>query len=170
MMKADVNSRPAVASLYSGGSGSAQPSRSHPFSSIATSPDGSYAVAGGKDVLHVLRLNLDQIEEIRSVRISQVRCSSLCSMFVCNAKEPVYTFPPTQINFYDISSISNHLFLQLLFQEVKIHNIHICVMHCVSLGQLIQLLQLYQLPRRQGAGEGLISTLMMLHGVCLSHM
>eukprot|EP00571_Detonula_confervacea_P001238 CAMPEP_0172319194 /NCGR_PEP_ID=MMETSP1058-20130122/37079_1 /TAXON_ID=83371 /ORGANISM="Detonula confervacea, Strain CCMP 353" /LENGTH=990 /DNA_ID=CAMNT_0013034193 /DNA_START=210 /DNA_END=3181 /DNA_ORIENTATION=- len=56
---------------------------SHPFTSISLSPDSTHAVASGKDVLHVLRLNLEQnatgssdknvnrLEEIRSVRISQ---------------------------------------------------------------------------------------------------
>eukprot|EP00985_Skeletonema_marinoi_P035371 scaffold46374_cov168-Skeletonema_marinoi.AAC.1 len=44
----------------------------HPFSSISLSPEGKYAVASGRDVLHVLRLGLgDKMEEIRSVRIAQ---------------------------------------------------------------------------------------------------
>ncbi|KAL7543588.1 hypothetical protein ACHAXR_012881, partial [Thalassiosira sp. AJA248-18] len=97
---AAVNSRPVVASLYShssaapssspsarsgaaSGSSGSQPHRSHPFSSISLSPDKTHAVASGKDVLHVLRLNLDKdaggsivknvnrLEEIKSVRISQ---------------------------------------------------------------------------------------------------
>jgi len=90
-----VHSRPVVASLYSHSSAapnsspssrsgapsgnSSQPHRSHPFSSISLSPDSTYGVAAGKDVLHVLRLRLDnnnnarlnRLEEIRSVRISQ---------------------------------------------------------------------------------------------------
>src|SRR6056300_968339 len=51
---------------------SSQPS--HPFSSISLSPEGTYAVASGKDVLHVLKClgnNHSRLEEIRSVRIGQ---------------------------------------------------------------------------------------------------
>ena len=51
---------------------SSQPS--HPFSSISLSPEGTYAVASGRDVLHVLRvggLGSNKLEEIRSVRIAQ---------------------------------------------------------------------------------------------------
>ena len=93
-----IHTRPVVASLYSqssrsgggasGGAGGPSQPRSHPFSSVSLSPDKSFAVASGKDVLHVLRLSLDKdagegnrLEEIRSVRISQV---SLRNMFVCN--------------------------------------------------------------------------------------
>lgn len=44
----------------------------HPFSSISLSPEGKYAVASGRDVLHVLRLGLgNKMDEIRSVRIAQ---------------------------------------------------------------------------------------------------
>ncbi|KAL7552029.1 hypothetical protein ACHAWF_015240 [Thalassiosira exigua] len=98
----DVLNRPVVSSLFplssatnssppsrsgtgtaSSGSGT-QPHRSHPFSSISLSPQSNYAVASGKDVLHVLRLNLKKhsarrtldksvncLEEIRSGRIAQ---------------------------------------------------------------------------------------------------
>ena len=80
----------------SSSSSSAQPSphkpqqRAHPFSSISLSPDANYAVASGKDVLHVLRLgglspagntnkrSVNRLEEIRSSRISQVSMASIC--------------------------------------------------------------------------------------------
>jgi hypothetical protein len=62
-----------------GSTGSAQP-KSHPLASVAVSPaDAAYAVASGKNFLHIFRLNHDSrigyshLEEIRSVRISQVR-------------------------------------------------------------------------------------------------
>mmetsp|Transcript_15537 Transcript_15537/g.37268 ORF Transcript_15537/g.37268 Transcript_15537/m.37268 type:complete len:1079 (+) Transcript_15537:74-3310(+) len=90
-MKADVHGRSVVGSLYShssaapdappssrsgAASGSSQPHRSHPFSSISLAPkDAAYAVASGKDVLHILRLgsgdNANRLEEVRSGRISQ---------------------------------------------------------------------------------------------------
>ena len=94
-MKTNVHTRPVTASLYSQHSPStsaannttSSSSRSHPFSSISLSPEGGYAVASGRDVLHVLRLSVDKnigesiggesdgitrLEEIRAVRISQV--------------------------------------------------------------------------------------------------
>ncbi|KAL3795740.1 hypothetical protein HJC23_008227 [Cyclotella cryptica] len=84
----DVHSRPVIASLYPrippNQHTPHQSSSSRPLSSICLSPDGSYAVAAGKSVLHVLRLGLarnvnnvngdvcpDRLDEIRSVRISQ---------------------------------------------------------------------------------------------------
>lgn len=85
----DVHSRPVVASLFSrvssGPNSSHRTSSSHPLSSLSLSPDGSHAVASGRDVLHVLRLSSDKdagrdaLEEIRSVRISQVGFN--CNIF-----------------------------------------------------------------------------------------
>ncbi len=73
-----IHSRPIIASLYSQSSPS--PRSGTAFSSVSLSPGATFAVASGKDVLHVLRLNLDRntddsncLEEIRLVRISQVR-------------------------------------------------------------------------------------------------
>lgn len=81
----DVHSRPVIASLYSrvsSGANSPRPSSSHPLASVSLSPDGAHAVAAGKDVLHVLGLKLDGgrngLQEIRSVRISQVSKKSSC--------------------------------------------------------------------------------------------
>lgn len=78
------NNTPVVASLYSRSS-TQSPRAASGFSSVSFSPvDPSYGVASGKDLLHILRVNLDKsttggsgarrLEEIRSVRISQVRC------------------------------------------------------------------------------------------------
>jgi len=76
---------PVVASLYSNSSTpSPRSGASSGFSSISLSPiDCSHGVAAGKDVLHILRLNNNvkdggsgrssRLEEIKSVRISQVR-------------------------------------------------------------------------------------------------
>ena len=82
---------PVVASLYSQSSSAPSPrAAGSGFSSVCLSPGddvssaSSYALAAGKDVLHVLRLNnlernsgiggaRSRLEEIRSVRISQVR-------------------------------------------------------------------------------------------------
>lgn len=72
-----IHSRPVIASLYS--QSSLSPRSGTAFSSVSLSPGATFAVASGKDVLHVLRLNLDRyaadsnrLEEIRSIRISQV--------------------------------------------------------------------------------------------------
>ena len=119
-----VHSRPVVASLYSRNSSTApnsspssrsgapsgnssQPHRSHPFSSISLSPDSTYGVAAGKDVLHVLRLRLDnnnnarlnRLEEIRSVRISQVR------FVVClHAKSSNHAYSQIMTNPFSLSA------------------------------------------------------------------
>lgn len=88
------------------GSGSAQP-RSHPFSSVSFSPgDGgadAYAVASGKNLLHIFRLEHgkgiggSRLEEIRSIRISQVRYFVLFS-------------PPTLIvlSYHSFCRVSQH--------------------------------------------------------------
>lgn len=78
-----IHSRPVAASLYSrvpsndAHSPRRRSSSSHPLSSVSLSRDGSHAAACGRDVLHVLRLrddreNVPALEEVRSVRISQV--------------------------------------------------------------------------------------------------
>lgn len=79
------DNHPVVASLYSNSSTpSPRSGASSGFSSISLSPSGdcSHGVAAGKDVLHILRLNNNvkdsgsnrsRLEEIKSVRISQVR-------------------------------------------------------------------------------------------------
>ena len=75
---------PVVASLYSNSSTpSPRSGASSGFSSISLSPENcSHGIAAGKDVLHILRLNNNvkdgsgrssRLEEIKSVRISQVR-------------------------------------------------------------------------------------------------
>ena len=76
---------PVVASLYSNSSTPSPRSGAvSGFSCISLSPgDCSHGVAAGKDVLHILRLNdnvkdggsgrSSRLEEIKSVRISQVR-------------------------------------------------------------------------------------------------
>jgi len=79
------HNHPVVASLYSNSSTpSPRSGAASGFSSISLSPgDCSHGVAAGKDVLHILRLNNNvkdgssnrssRLEEIKSVRISQVR-------------------------------------------------------------------------------------------------
>jgi len=80
------HNHPVVASLYSNSSTpSPRSGSSSGFSSISLSPSGdcSHGVAAGKDVLHILRLSNNvkdsgsnrssRLEEIKSVRISQVR-------------------------------------------------------------------------------------------------
>ena len=63
------------------GSGSIGQPRSHPLSSVSLSPGyGDYAVASGKNLLHIFRLHPDKgkgslhrLEELKSIRVSQVR-------------------------------------------------------------------------------------------------
>jgi hypothetical protein len=67
------------------GSGSIGQPRSHPLSSVSFSPGyGDYAVASGKNLLHIFRLHPDpdkgkgyshRLEELKSIRVSQVRDS-----------------------------------------------------------------------------------------------
>lgn len=95
-----THGRPVVASLYSQSSSAPSPRVvGSGFSSVCLSPGddasstSSFALAAGKDVLHVLRLsNLEKnsgigsrsrLEEVRSVRISQVRLCCLIYISVC---------------------------------------------------------------------------------------
>ena len=120
-----IHSRSVIASLSSS-SPSSRPGTA--FSSVSLSPgDATFAVASGKDVLHVLRLNLDRnaaeskrLEEIRSVRISQVR-----RLFLTRPLWSKYI-----LIFLIYHSISNRQYKhQTLVEEVKIH-IHTCGMRC----------------------------------------
>ncbi len=74
-----IHSRTAAPS--GSGSGSIGQPRSQPLSSVSFSPDyGDYAVASGKNLLHIFRLHPDKgkgssyrLEELKSIRVSQVR-------------------------------------------------------------------------------------------------
>lgn len=45
----------------------------HPYSSITLSPDRKHAIVAGKDMLHVLKVEVVGLTEILALRISQVR-------------------------------------------------------------------------------------------------
>lgn len=74
----DVHARSVVSSLSSRASGGVR----QPLTGLSVSPDAKNAAAVGKDVLHVLRLDgfergkVDRLDEIRSIRVSQV-CSTV---------------------------------------------------------------------------------------------
>lgn len=76
------HNRPVISSLYSRVSAGAS---SHPLSSVSLSSDGAHAVATGRDVVHVLGLNLEKagnaLQEVKSVRISQVRFGEAARIF-----------------------------------------------------------------------------------------
>lgn len=79
----DVHARSVVSSLSSRASGGVR----QPLTGLSVSPDAKNAAAVGKDVLHVLRLDgfergkVDRLDEIRSIRVSQVCDLLKCTRF-----------------------------------------------------------------------------------------
>lgn len=49
----------------------------HPYSSTSASPDGKYAILAGKDTLRFVSIGSNGLEEVRTIRISQVRATLL---------------------------------------------------------------------------------------------
>ena len=150
-----MHSQPVIASLYSQSSPS--PRSGTAFSSVSLSPGATFAVASGKDVLHVLRLSLDRnaadsnrLKEIRSVRISQVRDNFLHARFItCHVYLELlhcglHCYACQTFYFYH--SISNRQYKHQTLGEVEIH-IHTCGMRC---GLRDHLHLLFQLPLQVG--------------------
>ena len=61
-----MNRNPVVASLPG-------PRFSHPYSSIAASPDRSNVIVAGKDTLRICSLGIHGLKEIQSLRVAKVR-------------------------------------------------------------------------------------------------
>jgi hypothetical protein len=170
-----IHSRPVIASLYS--QSSLSPRSGTAFSSVSLSPGATFAVASGKDVLHVLRLNLDRyaadsnrLEEIRSIRISQVSLFFASPFYITLhvlllISSPLWLAMLCIQTFYCYHSISNRQYKQqTLVEEFEVH-IHTCGMRC---GLRDHLHLLFQLLLQVGGGS--TSMLWMWHGACLSRI